>query len=181
MSLGIDAVRKINGIAIVGVVPRPDRDRLGLFVDCWRALQLDQEVEAVAVISVGKNLSDALPTREDDLITIAPKSVGLLKPFGVGLRGQVCDYALQLVGEADVVVATEGVRISDTNVGAGIPAVNVRWLRGSLPDAEISRLSLLPGALAATRAAELGLVDEVVASADLEAAVTRRLRRFVGR
>ena len=121
-------------------------------------------------------------TTGGDAVTIAPKSSGLLKPFGVGLRGDVFDYALQLVGEADTVVAARDIRIADTTVRRGNHAVHAAWLRGSLPEGEINRLALLgpSSAITATRAAQLGLVDEIVDVDALEAALVRRLRRFSG-
>jgi enoyl-CoA hydratase/carnithine racemase len=115
-------------------------------------------------------------------VTIAPKSSGLLKPFGVGLHGNVFDYALQLIGEADTVVAVGDTRIADTTLRRGITSAHAAWLRGSLPDEEINRLTLLgpSGAITATRALELGLVDEIVGVDALEGALVRRLLRFSG-
>jgi enoyl-CoA hydratase/carnithine racemase len=53
---------------------------------------------------------------------------------------------------------------------------------GSLPEGEINRLALLgpASAITAMRAAELGLVDEIVGGDVLEAALVRRLLRFGG-
>jgi enoyl-CoA hydratase/carnithine racemase len=180
MSVGIDAVDQLEGIAIVRLHARPDPCELADVVACWRSLQADRAVRAVAVVSIGENFSAAVLTDAGDPMTIAPKSSGLLKPFGVALRGEVFDYALQLVGDADTVIATSDARIGDTNVRRGVRSVHAAWLIGSLPDAEINRLALLgpSNAMTALRAAELGLVDEIVDLDALEGALVRRLVRF---
>lgn len=139
MSVGIDSVDQLDGIAIVRLHARPDPCELADVVACRRSLQADPAVRAVAVVSVSENFSAAVLTDAGDPMTIAPKSSGLLKPFGVGLRG-------------------------------------------SLPEAEINRLALLgpSNAMTALRAAELGLVDEIVDLDALEGALVRRLVRFSG-
>jgi hypothetical protein len=182
MSIGIDAVDQAGGVAIVRVHSRSDSTELGAVISCWRSLQSDPAIRAVGVVSVSDDFSAAIGPEAGDQVTIAPKSSGLLKPFGVGLRGGVFDYALQLVGEADTVVATSDTRIADTSVRRGLPAVHAAWLRGSLPEGEINRLALLgpSSAITATRAAELGLIDEIVGVDALEAALVRRLLRFSG-
>lgn len=184
MSLGIDAVDQVGGVAIVRVHPRSDSSELAGVIACWRSLQADPAIRAVGALSVSDNFSAAVVADADagDPVTIAPKSSGLLKPFGVGLCGDVFDYALQLVGDADTVIATSDARIADTNVRRGRPAVHAAWLLGSLPEGEINRLALLgpSNAITATRAAELGLVDEIVGVDVLEAALVRRLLRFSG-
>jgi len=180
MSFGVDAVDQIHGIAMVRLHPRPDLNELGGVIACWHSLQADPGIRAVGVLSVSDDFSAAVIADEDDPVTIAPKSSGLLKPFGVGLRGGVFDYALQLVGDADTVIATSDARIADTNVRRGRPAVHAAWLFGSLPEGEINRLALLGSASAITamRAAELGLVDEIVGVDALEPVLVRRLLRF---
>jgi enoyl-CoA hydratase/carnithine racemase len=181
MSVGIDAVDQLDGIAIVRLHARPDLSELTGVITCWRSLQADPSVRAVGVLSVSDDFSAGVVADASDQLTIAPKSSGLLKPFGVGLCGDVFDYALQLVGEADTVIATSDARIAETTMSHGLP-VHAAWLRGSLPDMEINRLALLgsASALTATRAAELGLVDEIVGVDALEAALVRRLLRFSG-
>jgi enoyl-CoA hydratase/carnithine racemase len=101
----------------------------------------------------------------------------------LGLRGDVFDYGLQLLGEADTVVVAGDTRIADTSVGSGLPAVHAGRLSGSLPDAEINRLALLgaSSAMTAARALELGLADEIVEVSNLEIRLVQRLLRYTGR
>ena len=180
MSVGIDAVDQIDSVAIVRLHARPDLTELVGLTACWRSLQADPAVRAVAVVSVTQDFGAAVAADAADALTIAPKSSGLLKPFGVGLRGDVFDYALQLVGDADTVIATSDARIGESTVPRGLPSIHAGWLRGSLPDAEINRLALLgpSNAMTATRAAALGLVDEIVSEEVLEATLVRRLLWF---
>jgi hypothetical protein len=182
MSVGLDAVDQLDGISIVRLHSRPDPSELAGVTACWRRLQADPAVRAVAVLSVSKDFGAAVITDAGDPVTIAPKSSGLLKPFGVGLRGDVFDFALQLVGDADTVVATSDARIGESTIPRGLPSIHAAWLRGSLPETEINRLALLgpSNALTATRAADLGLVDEIVSVDELEATLVRRLLRFSG-
>ncbi len=183
MSLCIDAVDHVDAIAVVRVLPCVDATELGGVIACWRALQDDPAVGAVAVLTSSEDFSSALPTDDPDVVTIGPKSVGLVKPFGLGLRGDVFDYGLQLLGEADTVIVGGDTRIADTSIDNGRPAVHASRLSGSLPDAEINRLALLglPGAMTAARAVELGLVDEIVVPSDLETRLMQRLLPLVGR
>ena len=134
-------------------------------------------------MSVSEDFGAAVVADAGDPVTIAPKSSGLLKPFGVGLRGDVFDYALQLVGEADTVVATSDIAYRRHDRAS---RSSVRFMpRGCVDRFRRRRsigLALLgpSSAMTATRAAELGLVDEIVDVDALEAALVRRLLRFSG-
>jgi acetyl-CoA C-acetyltransferase len=180
MSLAIDAVESDNGMALVRVVPRPDVADLLDVCACWVALQADPDVQAVAVLSASDDFSFGVMT--DQEVVIAPKRVGLLKPFGVGLRGDVYDCGLQLVADADVVIGTDDVLIGDTSVRRGAQARHAAWLHGLLPDTEIARLALLgvTSPMTAARAAKLGLLEAVVEPSALEASLVDRLRRLSG-
>jgi hypothetical protein len=182
MSVGIDAVDQAGAIAIVRLRSRSDSTELDDVISCWRSLQSDPAIRAVGVVSVTDDFGVARGSDAGDEVMIAPKSSGLLKPFGIGLHGHVFDYALQLMGEADTVVATSDTRIADTTIRRGLTSAHAAWLRGSLPAGEINRLALLgpSSALTATRALELGLVDEIVGLDALEATLVRRLLRFSG-
>lgn len=63
-----------DGMAMVRVRPRSDADGFDFVVACWRELQGDPDVEAVAVLSVVDDFSESLPVRAEDVLTIAPKS-----------------------------------------------------------------------------------------------------------
>jgi hypothetical protein len=182
MSIGIDSVDQRDGIAIVHLHARSDPSELAGVIACWRSLQADPVIRAVGVVSVSIEFSAGVVTDSSEPVTIGPKSSGLLKPFGVGLHGDVLDYGLQLVGEADTVIATSDARIAESSVRGGSSSVHAAWLRSSLPEGEINRLALLgsASAITATRAAELGLVDEIVALETLESVLVRRLLRFSG-
>jgi enoyl-CoA hydratase/carnithine racemase len=177
MSLAIDAVTSVDGIAIVRVVPQPDIDALVDVAACWVALEADTSVRAVAVLSSTDDFSFGV--KPDVGVTIAPKRVGLLKPFGVGLCGEVYDFGLQLVADADVVIATHDVLIGDTSMHRGVSARHAPWLQGLVPDLEVERLALLGAAspMTADRAVALGLLEEVVDRSELEYTLVRRLWR----
>jgi enoyl-CoA hydratase/carnithine racemase len=180
MSLAIDTVTSVDGIAIVRVVPRPDTEALVDVGACWVALEADTSVRAVAVLSATDDFSYGV--KPDIGTIIAPKSVGLLKPFGVGLCGEVYDFGLQLVAEADVVIATRDVLIGDTSMHRGVRARHAPWLQGLVPELEVKRLALLGIASPMTtdRAVALGLLEEVVDRSELECTLVRRLWRRSG-
>jgi hypothetical protein len=49
-------------------------------------------------------------------VALAPKTNGLLKPVGIGIRGPACNEDSELIGEADVVVTAADATFADTSL-----------------------------------------------------------------
>jgi E-phenylitaconyl-CoA hydratase len=92
------------------------------------------------------------------------------KPVICAVNGLVVASGLQFVVDADLVVAAEGAAFTDTHVNIGmVGALENMGLAKRLPLGAALRLTLLGPhyRMSARRGYELGLVDEVVAPADL--------------
>jgi enoyl-CoA hydratase/carnithine racemase len=101
---------------------------------------------------------------------LGPKTNDLWKPVIAAVNGIACGGAFYMLGEVDFIIAAEHATFFDPHVTYGMPAafepIN---LLHKMPFQEVVRLSLL-GAherLSAQRAYEVGLVSEVVPSAEL--------------
>jgi hypothetical protein len=182
MSIAIKSVRMVGVVAVVHVLPQSSSEALAAVDACFVALQEDLATRAVAVVSDAEDFSAESTPPSTDAPTISPKTLGLVKPFGVGLRGRVFDYGLRLVAEADVVVATDDVRLVDASLRQGHEAVHAGWLSAMLPSTEVARLALLGvvDGLTVVRATELGIVDEVVDPTMIEPILVDRLGRLCG-
>lgn len=101
---------------------------------------------------------------------LGPKSNELWKPVVAAVDGIACGGAFYLLGEVDVIIATEASRFFDPHVTYGMPAVYepLLMLHRNLPFGEVLRMTLLGGheRMTATRAHQIGLVSEVVADAE---------------
>lgn len=182
MSLRVTSVDVVDGLALVHVAPSLDPSDLLAFPSVWDRMQQDPNVRAVAALPSGDDFAtEAVGDGSNDL-QIRPKRCGLLKPFGVGLTGWVCDHGLQLLADADVSVATGDARIADTSATRGFAAAHAAELKGLIPDSEVRRLALLgaAGGMSAQRASDLGLIDAVVGNGDLERELRLRLERLLG-
>ena len=148
----------------------------------WRLLQQDADVAGVAVIAPSEG-SDGEPAEQppSDQDGLGPKTNGLLKPFGVGIAGPVRDEILQLVAEADAVLATPDATLADTSLRHGMFPVHAFALRAVLPGPEALRIGLFAGleAMSSDRALQLELVNAVVSDDQLEPELLRRLRLLV--
>jgi hypothetical protein len=157
----------------------------------WEIEILDGGI--IAVVSDDRTMVAELETVSRDLIT--PSAVVIVvQPPGIGLgvgdggagerwwfpcptvlaaEGDLCDGAMGLVAACDVTVMAIEAQLVDTQTPGLNPAAR---LLGRLPHREVARMGLLGrlGPLAASRAAQLGCVDEVV---DLEAVRPRALVR----
>ncbi len=101
---------------------------------------------------------------------VCPKTNDLWKPVIAAVNGMACGGAFYILGEVDFIIAAEHATFFDPHVTYGMPAafepIN---LIHKMPFQEVVRLSLL-GAherMSAQRAHQIGLVSEVVPSADL--------------
>jgi enoyl-CoA hydratase/carnithine racemase len=132
-------------------------------------------------LEVTENLAEASPTRragfgstdfhfngDDD--HIGPKSADLWIPVVAAVNGIACGGAFFLLGEADIIIASENATFFDPHVSAGLAATfESIHLAHRMPFGEISRIALMGSheRLSARRACEIGLVSEVVAPGDL--------------
>jgi enoyl-CoA hydratase/carnithine racemase len=104
---------------------------------------------------------------------LGPRACDLWKPVIVAVNGMACGGAFFMLGEADIIIASEHATFFDPHVSYGMPSTfeSMHMLQ-RLPIGEISRLALLGNAerMSAERAREIGLVSEVVPGADLRSA-----------
>jgi enoyl-CoA hydratase/carnithine racemase len=151
------------------------------FRKAWCTLDEDEGVRAVAIVARGSKFSVGIPSHSStSQHNFGPKSCGFWRPVLVELSGDIASGAFQLLGQADVVLAAPGVKLRTLE---GLRAsVDVKHLSPRLPDQEIVRLALAGSVnpLAADRAAEFGLIDEVVPSSGLRRRSRARLRLLVG-
>lgn len=184
MSIAVDHIEgPFDGVLLVHVMPTRDTRGLGKLLGLWCELRSEPTVQAVGLLSDDRHFSAAVGIDAEcgDATLIGPKRHGLLQPFGVALRGDVFDFGLQLVADADVVIASRDVLLVDSSVRRGRPATHATTLNALLPTSELSRLALLgaDGAMTAERAAELGAVSSIADVEDLRTALTSSLRQFV--
>jgi enoyl-CoA hydratase/carnithine racemase len=110
---------------------------------------------------------------------LGPKSNDLWKPVIAAVHGVACGGAFYLLGEVDVIIASEDATFFDPHVTYGMAAVfeSVHMLQ-RMPLGEVLRMQLV-GAherVSAQRAFQIGLVSEVVGAADLAEAAERLAR-----
>lgn len=169
--------------------------------DVWRRLRTDDSVRCIVLDAAGDRAfctgidrSEALGDRRDDRVVgsvggafhfddpgeyIGPKSNDLWKPVVAAVRGMACGGAFYLLGEVDVIVASEDATFFDPHVTYGMASVfeSIHMLQ-KLPLGEVLRMQLT-GAherVSARRAYEVGLVSEVVPGDELAEAAERLAR-----
>lgn len=198
--------RADGGVAWV-TLDRPDRlnafDRamLGELRQVWRQLRTDEAVRCVVLDAAGDRAfctgvdrDEALgddgdagsfdaaggPFHFDDPGEwLGPKSNDLWKPVVAAVHGMACGGAFYLLGEVDVIVASDDATFFDPHVTYGMAAVfeSVHMLQ-RMPLGEVLRMQLT-GAherVSARRAYEIGLVSEVVPRDELAIAAERVAR-----
>jgi enoyl-CoA hydratase/carnithine racemase len=153
----------------------------------WAELDRDDQIQAALVI-IPERIADPSRTEFSEhadgrahlLAVLGPKMNCFFKPFGVGIIGDAVDEVLQLVSDADVVVAAQGSSFSDTSVSRGAWPLHSFLLDTMIPRAEIMRIALggAPLRMSSERAAQLGLVDVVVSPDDVEQELGRRVSRL---
>jgi enoyl-CoA hydratase/carnithine racemase len=164
----------------------------------WRALRDSESVRCVVLtgagdraFTTGRDRSEALqvtehlavdaPSRragfgstdfhfngDDD--RIGPKSADLWVPVVAAVNGMACGGAFFLLGEADIIIASENATFFDPHVSSGLTATYESiHMAHRMPFGEISRIALMGSheRLSARRAYEIGLVSEVVTLGDL--------------
>jgi enoyl-CoA hydratase/carnithine racemase len=101
---------------------------------------------------------------------INPKANDLWKPVIAAVNGMACGGALYMLGESDIIIASENATFFDPHVSYGMVAgFESAHLLQKLPLGETLRLALMGWheRMSAARAHQMGLVSEVVAQADL--------------
>jgi enoyl-CoA hydratase/carnithine racemase len=101
---------------------------------------------------------------------LGPKTNDLWKPVIGAVNGMACGGAFYLLGECDILIASETATFFDPHVTFGMPAsYESILLVGRMPLGEVLRMQLTGSAerLSAKRAYEVGLVSEVVPQAEL--------------
>ena len=113
---------------------------------------------------------------DDPGAKLGPKSNDLWKPVIAAVNGIACGGAFYLLGECDVLIASDNATFFDPHVTYGMPASYESMLMvGRMPLGEVLRMQLTGAAerMSAQRAYEVGLVSEVVPPAELRDAATR--------
>lgn len=158
----------------------------------WRHVREDDRVRAVVLTASGDRAfctgidRDEVPadgTGEYDPLTyddpggkLGPKANECWKPVVAAVNGMACGGAFYLLGEVDVVVASEHATFFDPHVTYGMPAVYEPILMLSkLPLGEVLRMSLMGvhERMSAQRALEVGFVTEIVRGAEVVDAAHR--------
>lgn len=160
----------------------------------WRSLKTDDSVRSVVLTATGDKAfctgidRDFVPaedgvaydfspfTYDDPGQYLGPKSNEFWKPVVCAVNGMACGGAFYFLGEVDVLIAADHATFFDPHVTYGMPAVfePLLMLHRGMPFGEILRMTLLGNheRMSAARALEIGLVSEVVSSAELEAAAS---------
>lgn len=106
------------------------------------------------------------PGFESDLEhLIAPKSAGCWKPVIAAINGIACGAAFYILGEADILIASETATFFDPHVTFGmVSAYESMHMLQRMPLGEVLRMQLSGSSerMSASRAHQIGLVSEVV-------------------
>jgi len=161
-----------SGFASIVVVGLGQRSAEGLAVrerlrSLWSVFELDAGVDVVTVEAIGIPVAPSPAEVRSPTVpgpSIGPRSCGLLKPLVVGLTGDAANETLEVVADADIVIATRQVELFDTSVDGGQVAAHAVYLWTRFPTHNVTRMALLGrhGALTAERALQLGIVTEIV-------------------
>jgi enoyl-CoA hydratase/carnithine racemase len=188
-----------DGVATI-TLDRPDRHNAFTSVMCeemaavWAHVRDDRGVRAVVLTASGEKAfctgidRDEVPaeggveysfdpfTYVDPGSRLGPRSNECWKPVVAAVNGMACGGAFYLLGEADILVAAEHATFFDPHVTYGMPAVfEPTLMLHKMPFGEVVRMTLMGNheRISAARALEIGLVTEVVPSAELQAAAHR--------
>ncbi len=127
------------------------------------------EMQAQSSASAADNLKDA-----EQLAAMLALLDSLPKPTLARVNGDGYGGALGVLGACDIVVAVDGAKFAFTEVRLGIiPAVISPFVLGKIGERAARRYFLTGETLSAMQLRELGLVHEVVAEGDLDAACGR--------
>ena len=160
----------------------------------WRDLRFDDDVRAVVLTGTGDRAfctgidrSDVIPQpsgpwmMDDPGLSLGPKTADLWKPVVAAVNGIACGGAFYMLGEVETIVAAEHATFFDPHVTYGMTAAFEPMLMlARMPFGEIMRLTLLGNheRMSATRALQIGLVQEVVPAEDLLPRAVRLAREI---
>ncbi|HEY6429904.1 MAG TPA: enoyl-CoA hydratase/isomerase family protein [Acidimicrobiales bacterium] len=162
-------------------------DRMSIELrEIWASLRSNESVNCVVItgsgdraFTTGRDRSEALKGVEGEgragfasvpfhfdgaKEQIGPKSADLWIPVLCAVNGMACGNAFFLVGEADIVIASERATFFDPHVTFGLASVSEAVQMSSrMPFGEVARMVLLGSheRLSAARALDIGLVSEV--------------------
>jgi enoyl-CoA hydratase/carnithine racemase len=177
-----------EGVATI-TLNRPDKlnafspTQIDEIEDVWRKLRMNDDVR-VAIItgagdrafSTGVDLSFRFPQpsskvmMNDDMFRIGPKTNDLWKPVIAAVNGMACGGAFYILGEVEMIIASDTATFFDPHVTHGLPSVYESMLMlQRMPIGEIMRIALLGRyeRMSAERAYNIGLVQDVVGAGDL--------------
>lgn len=188
-----------DGVATI-TLDRPDRHNAFTAVMCeematvWAHVREDRSVRAVVLTASGDKAfctgidRDEVPsdggveysfdpfTYVDPGSRLGPRANECWKPVVAAVNGMACGGAFYLLGEADIIIAADHATFFDPHVTYGMPAVfEPTLMLHKMPFGEVMRMTLTGNheRISAARALEIGLVTEVVPSADLITAAHR--------
>jgi enoyl-CoA hydratase/carnithine racemase len=164
----------------------------------WRAIRADDEVHCAVVSGAGDRAFctgidrsgigddgtadggvgfEGSPFHFDDPgARLGPKSNDLWKPVIAAVNGIACGGAFYVLGECDIIIASDTATFFDPHVTYGMPASYESMLMvGRMPIGEVLRMQLTGASerVSAARAHQVGLVSEVVAPEELHGAAAR--------
>jgi enoyl-CoA hydratase/carnithine racemase len=186
------AVVTLNRPEVLNAFNRQMQDELR---DMWRSSSTNDDVRAVVLTGSGdkafcsgidrkESIEDGYLQRNhsvasrsssafryiDPGLDLNPKANNFWKPVVAAVNGMACGGALYMLGEADIIIATEHATFFDPHVSYGMVAgFEPTHLLQKLPLGETLRIALLGvhERMSAGRAYELGLVSEVVSADQL--------------
>ena len=155
--------------------------------DVWQAIRADDNIRAVVLTAAGTKAFCTGIDRSDIPVTeeqfffdpytyddpgkfIGPRSQELWKPVIAAVNGMACGGAFYLLGESDIIIASEDATFFDPHVTYGMPAVfEPILMMPRMPFGDLLRMTLTGNAerIGAQSAQRMGLVSEVVPADEL--------------
>jgi len=164
--------------------------------EVWRSLRGNDAVNVAVLTASGEKAfctgidrTETVPGRTDNKTvgspgsspfmfddpgeTVGPKTNDLWKPVIAAVNGIACGGAFYMLGECDIIIASEDATFFDPHVTYGMTAsFESMHMVYKMPFGEVVRMQLLGNdeRLSAKRAHEIGLVSEVVPHENLHEA-----------
>ena len=155
--------------------------------EVWQSIKVNDDVRAVVLTAAGTSAFCTGIDRGDIPVTeeqfyfdpytyddpgkfIGPRSQELWKPVIAAVNGMACGGAFYLLGESDIIIASEDATFFDPHVTYGMPAVfEPILMMPRMPFGDLMRMTLTGTAerISAASAQRMGLVSEVVPAGEL--------------